>query len=105
MIHRVSFVLHRNARDFLLLDSILVHVPPHLQGENPQQRCAERPLQNLIKDAPERVLRMRVQRRHLLFSYTETSIVHSRGNIPPSADGGEDSSSTSNVDTLVGLAD
>src|SRR6267143_3936502 len=54
MIHRVSLVLHRNARDLLLLDSILVHVPPHLQRENPQQRRAKRSLQDLIEDAPER---------------------------------------------------
>src|SRR5438093_6428472 len=104
MIHRVSLVLHRNTRDLLLLDPILVHIPPHLQRENPQQRRAKRPLQDLIKDAPERILRMRMQRRHLLFSYTETSIVHSRGNIPPSADRGEHSCSPSNVDALVGLA-
>src|SRR6266571_5330787 len=104
MIHSVPLILHRNTRDLLLLDSILVHVPPHLQRKNPQQRRAKRPLQDLIEDAPERILRMRMQRRHFLFGYTETSIVHSRGNVPPSANRREDPGSTSNVDALVGLA-
>src|SRR5436853_6866981 len=104
MINSVSLILHRNARDFFLLDSILVHVYPHLQRENPQQRSAEWSLQDLIKDAPERILRMRMQRRHLLFGNAETSIVHSRGNVPPSTDRREDPGSTSNVDALVGLA-
>src|SRR3989442_370621 len=104
MIHSVSLVLHCDTRDLLLLDSVLVHVSSHLQGENPQQRCAERPLQDLIEYTPESILRMRVQRRHFLFGNAETSIVHSGGNVPPSADRREDSCSTPDIDALVGLA-
>src|SRR5438309_6264246 len=44
MIDSVSLVLHCDACDLLLRDSVLVHVSSHLQRENPQQRCAERPL-------------------------------------------------------------
>src|SRR6266851_4547891 len=103
MIHSVSLVLHRDACNLLLLDPVLVHVPPHLQRENPQQRCAKRPLENLVEYTPESVLRMRMQGRHFLLGNAETSIVHSRGNVPESADRREDSSSPSDVDALVGL--
>src|SRR5437660_9988904 len=44
MIDSVSLVLHCDACALLLRDSVLVHVSSHLPRENPQHRCAERPL-------------------------------------------------------------
>src|SRR5467141_3436859 len=105
MIHSISFILHCDAGDLLLLDPVLVHVSSHLQRENPQQCCAERSLEDLVEYAPESVLRMRMQGRHFLLSNAETSIVHSRGNIPESADRREHPGSASDIDALVGFTD
>src|SRR6266705_4351860 len=105
MVDRVAFVLHRDLSNLFLLDSVLVHVPPHLQRENPEQSRPKRSFENLIKDAPESVLRVRVQGRHLLFGNTEASVVKPRGDIPPTDNRRKDSRSASNVDPLVGLSD
>src|SRR2546428_13958579 len=105
MVDRVALVLHCHLSDLFFLDSVLVHVPPHLQREYPEQGSPERSLEDLIEDAPECVLRVRVYRRHLLLGHAEARVVKPGGNVPPSAYRGEDSSSSSDVDAFVGLSD
>src|SRR5207302_5459244 len=97
MVDRVAFVLHRDLGNLFFLDSILVHVPSHFQREYPEQGCPERSFEYLIEDAPERILRMRVKGRHLLFCDTEARVVETGGDVPPAAYRGEDSCSTADV--------
>src|SRR5690242_2633117 len=105
MIDRVALVFDRDLGNLFLLDSVLVHVPPHLQREYPEQGCPEGSFKYLVEYAPESILRMRMQRRHFLLSNTEARIVESRGDVPPATNRSEDSCTASNVDALVGLSD
>src|SRR6266849_1895772 len=90
MIDSVALIFHGDLCDLFLLDSVLVHVPPHLQREYPEQGRPERPFEYLIEDAPESILRMRVQGRHFLLRNAEARVVESRGDVPPATYGSED---------------
>src|SRR5437879_6329951 len=105
MVDRVAFVLHRYFSNLFFFDSVLVHVPPHFQREYPEQGSPERSFEYLIEDAPERILRMRVKGRHLLFCDTEARVVETGGDVPPAAYRGEYSRSAADVDAFVGLSD
>src|SRR5213593_602669 len=101
VVQRVSLIFDGHFGNFLLFDSVLVHVTPHLQGEYPEKCRSERPLQYLVENTPKGVLRVRMQWRHFLLGNAKTSVVESGRDVPPSCNRSKYPCSTSHVDPLV----
>ena len=90
MIGRVPLVLHRDLGDVALLQPVRVHVPVHLEGEDPQEVGLERAFDDVVEDRDERALRVRAARRHLLLGDAEHHVGHPGGDRVPPLDRRED---------------
>ena len=94
---RVPLVLHRHRRDVALVQSVCRHVAVHLQGEDPQEIRAERPLEDVVEDRQERALWVRLAGGHLLFGDAEHDVGLSRCDRVPALDRGEHTAPAAHV--------
>ncbi len=84
VVGRVPLVLHRHGRDVAFVQAVALHVPVHLEREDPQQVRPERTFDDVVEDREERALRVRLAGRHLLLADDERDVGHAgRDGVPP----------------------
>jgi hypothetical protein len=103
MIGGVAFVLDRDGGDVALLQPVALHVPVHLQGEDPQQVRPKRSFEDVVEDREEGALRMRLAGRHLLFGDAQHHVGLPGRDGVPTLDRGEHAAAPADVGPDEGL--
>ena len=104
VIRGVALVLDRDRRDIAFLQPVALHVPVHLQGEDPKQVRPQRPFQDVVEDRQERTLGMWLAGRHLLLGDAQHHVCLPGRHRVPALDRGEHTAAASDVGADEGLA-